>query len=50
MKSQYLDFKSFLRLQYLKHHTPIGNLKFLQDKSTFLNTLSLLGNLLLKLR
>ncbi|KAG2373096.1 hypothetical protein C9374_012828 [Naegleria lovaniensis] len=42
MSSEYLPFKSFLRWQYIKMHTPLGNLKFLQDKATLLHTLSLL--------
>jgi len=42
MSSEYLPFKSFLKWQYIKMHTPIGNLGFLQDKATLLHTLSLL--------
>ncbi|KAF0981453.1 hypothetical protein FDP41_012110 [Naegleria fowleri] len=42
MSSEYLPFKSFLKWQYIKMHTPLGNLKFLQDKATLLHTLSLL--------
>ncbi|KAL0480956.1 type II secretion system protein F [Acrasis kona] len=38
----YLPFRSFLKYNYIKMHTPIGNLSFLQDKSTLLHTLSLL--------
>jgi type II secretory pathway component PulF len=43
LNSQYLNYRTFLRMQYIKYHTPIGHLRFLQDKSTLLNTLSLLG-------
>jgi type II secretory pathway component PulF len=39
---QYLPFRTFLRLEYMKLHTPIGHLRFLQDKATLLYTLSLL--------
>jgi type II secretory pathway component PulF len=38
----YLPFRSFLKWQYVKMHTPIGHLKFLQAKATLLHALSLL--------
>ncbi|KAL9647378.1 hypothetical protein ABK040_011742 [Willaertia magna] len=39
---EYLPFRTFLKYQYMKMHTPLGNLQFLQDKSTLLHMLSLL--------
>eukprot|EP01080_Neovahlkampfia_damariscottae_P005928 gene5928-9758_t len=42
VSTAYLPFRTYLKLQYIKLHTPIGNLQFLQDKSTLLYTLSLL--------
>jgi type II secretory pathway component PulF len=39
---KYLPFRAFVKLEYLKMHTPIGHLRFLQDKATLLYTLSLL--------
>lgn len=42
LNTQYLNFRSFLKLQYIKYHTPLGHLRFLQDKATLLHTLSLL--------
>jgi hypothetical protein len=38
----FLPFRLFLKMQYMKMHTPIGHLTFLQDKSTLLHMLSLL--------
>lgn len=40
--SQYLPFRTFLKMEYMKLHTPIGHLRLLQDKATLLYTLSLL--------
>lgn len=42
LSPQYLPFKVYLKYQYLKLHTPLGKLRFLQDKATLLHTLSLL--------
>jgi hypothetical protein len=42
MSSQYLPYRTMLRLQYLKLHTPLGHLRFLEDKAMFLQMLSLL--------
>ena len=42
LSTEYLPFKSYLKLQYMKLHTPLGHLRFLEDKATLLHTLSLL--------
>jgi type II secretory pathway component PulF len=42
LSSKYVPFKVYLKMQYLKLHTPLGKLRFLQDKATLLHTLSLL--------
>nr|QRZ58740.1 general secretion pathway protein F [Malawimonas jakobiformis] len=40
--AQYLPFKTFMRLEYIRMHTPLGHLRFLEDKAMLLHMLSLL--------